>query len=141
MEETDKRLEARILLVEDDEPLADVVEARLRIEGMAPTKCASSAALAALASAPFDAVVLDVAVDGTDRNRVLSRIRARAAVHALPVVLLTPKDESLRICGPQLVTGECQTVTKPFTGQELMRKLRLSLVEHEDARPSPGVGG
>jgi DNA-binding response OmpR family regulator len=128
MEETDRRTETRILLVEDDEPLADVVEARLLIEGMLPMKCASTDALAALASSEFDAVVLDVVGDGTERTRVLSRIRARAAVHEVPVVLLTSRGSPIPGLGPRPVVARCQTVMKPFTGQELMRKLRLSLV-------------
>jgi DNA-binding response OmpR family regulator len=81
--------EPRILIAGDDELLADLVEARLRIEGMSPTTCTSGReALAILASEQFDAVILDVMLEDTDRDQLISKIRAKAATNGLPVAHL-----------------------------------------------------
>jgi DNA-binding response OmpR family regulator len=139
MAATDKRTDARILLVEDDELLACAVEARLRIEGMSPTSCATSEALVALSSAYFDAIVLDVTGDGIEQDDVLGRIRARAAMNHLPVVLLMPKQDAVDGRDRRLPVAACQTVMKPFTGQELVRKVRLSLVERRTGEGTPAT--
>jgi DNA-binding response OmpR family regulator len=131
----------RILIVEDHPLIAELVETRLRIEGMTPTKCTGGReALATLAADHFDAVILDIMMPDVDGYEVLRSIRATPVTSSLPVIFLTAKSSPADI-EKGLALGANHYITKPFSGQDLMRKLRLCLAERKHAAAeSPAAG-
>jgi len=131
----------RILIVEDHPLIAELVETRLRIEGMQPTKCPGGReALALLTSEPFDVVILDIMMPDVDGYEVLRHIRGTAETAELPVIFLTAKSTPADI-EKGLSLGANHYITKPFSGQDLMRKVRLCLDERRVAQAeSPALG-
>ena len=114
----------RILVVEDHPLIADLVETRLRIEGMAPTVCLGGReALARLASERFDVAILDVMMPDVDGHEVLRHIRRTAATATLPVIFLTARSTPADV-EAGLALGADHYLTKPFSGQELVRRVR-----------------
>jgi DNA-binding response OmpR family regulator len=125
----------RILLVEDDDTVAEVVDSYLRAAGMTVVRCAdgSSAVATALGSAP-DLVVLDVMLPGLDGYEVLRRLRDQAVT--APVIMLTAlADEDDRVRG--LEVGADDYLTKPFSPRELV--LRVKSVLRRTAPVVPAV--
>ena len=131
----------RILIVEDNSLIAELVETRLRIEGMNPTKCGGGReALAALAAEQFDAVILDIMMPDVDGYEVLRSIRSTPVTSTLPVIFLTAKSSPADV-EKGLALGANHYITKPFSGQDLMRKLRLCLAERKlSTAESPAAG-
>jgi len=131
----------RILIVEDHPLIAELVETRLRIEGMQPTKCPGGReALALLTSEPFDVVILDIMMPDVDGYEVLRHIRGTTETTDLPVIFLTAKSTPADI-EKGLSLGANHYITKPFSGQDLMRKVRLCLDERRVAQAeSPALG-
>src|SRR5881628_1301677 len=81
-----------ILIVEDHPIIAELVETRLRIEGMEPIKCpGGQEALGIIGTQPLDAVILDIMMPDVDGYEVLRHIRAQPATRHLPVIFLTAK--------------------------------------------------
>jgi DNA-binding response OmpR family regulator len=133
--------EPRVLIIGETGPLAHLLDARLRHEGMSPTTCTSSTeALAALEARRYDAVVFDVALHDAARARLLKTLRGAVAANELPVVVLTPSSSPADPSGRELVIGARETLRVPFTGDELVRKLRASLVAGDRARSAPAAG-
>ncbi len=104
----------RILVVDDDEGNRDVLARRLSREGYAVTVAADgSAALASLASASADLVLLDVMMPGMDGYEVLTRLKAQPALRSIPVVMISTLDEiaSVARC---IELGAEDYLAKPF---------------------------
>ena len=117
----------RILVVEDHPLIAELVETRLRIEGMSPVTCPNGIeALEVVAREPVDAVILDVMMPQVDGFEVLRRIRANPMTANLPVIMLTAKSTPADI-EKGLALGANYYITKPFSGLDLVRKLRMCL--------------
>ena len=117
----------RILVVEDHPLIAELVETRLRIEGMSPVTCPNGIeALEVVGKEPLDAVILDVMMPQVDGFEVLRRIRANPATATLPVIMLTAKSTPADI-EKGLALGANYYITKPFSGLDLVRKLRTCL--------------
>ena len=112
----------RILLVDDDARLAELLRGYLEPQGVALVHApGGQAGLAQLAAGGFDAVLLDVMMPGLDGLAVLRRIRD--AGHRVPVIMLTARgDESDRVVGLEL--GADDYVAKPFSPRELLARLR-----------------
>jgi two-component system response regulator QseB len=112
----------RILIVEDDILLGDALASGLRQLGQVVDWFDSGAqADAALADAPFDAVVLDLGLPGGDGMHWLGRWRGRGL--KLPVLILTARDGvDQRIAG--LDGGADDYLVKPITIDELAARLR-----------------
>ncbi|WP_407320077.1 response regulator transcription factor [Isoptericola halotolerans] len=115
----------RVLVVDDDTTVADVVVAYLQRAGMTAEHAADgSTALAAASSRPPDAVVLDLMLPGLDGLEVCRHLRADRP--GLPVVMLTARgEEDDRIAG--LETGADDYVTKPFSPRELTLRVQSVL--------------
>jgi two-component system, OmpR family, response regulator len=121
----------RILIVEDHPIIAELVETRLRIEGMEPIKCPSGReALELIGTEPLDAVILDIMMPEIDGYEVLRRIRSAPPTRHLPVIFLTAKSTPADI-EKGLAMGANYYITKPFSGLDLVRKVRVCLEERK----------
>jgi DNA-binding response OmpR family regulator len=123
----------RILIVEDHPIIAELVETRLRIEGMDPVKCPGGReALEMIGEQRFDAVILDIMMPEVDGYEVLRHIRTGPATRLLPVIFLTAKSTPADI-EKGLAMGANYYITKPFSGLDLVRKVRVCLEERKAA--------
>ncbi|PRX50055.1 DNA-binding response OmpR family regulator [Prauserella shujinwangii] len=122
----------RVLVVDDDETVRDVVRRYLEIAGFTVDVAGDGAeGLSRFAVSRPDLVVLDVMMPGLDGLEVCRRLRESSQV---PVVLLTALgEEENRIAGLQL--GADDYVTKPFSPRELA--LRVSSVLRRARMPRP----
>lgn len=124
----------RLLLVEDDPALAELLEFRFKAEGYAVsvTPDGDEALLLAREEVP-DLVVLDWMIEGTSGIEVCRRLRREKATAHVPIVMLTARGaEDDKVRG--LETGADDFVTKPFSPRELiarvgaiMRRIRPAL--------------
>jgi len=112
----------RVLLIDDDARLAELLEGYLQPQGVALVHAGGGqAGLAALAAGGFDAILLDVMMPGIDGLAVLRKLRE--AGHRIPVIMLTARgDEADRVVGLEL--GADDYVAKPFSPRELLARLR-----------------
>ena len=115
----------RVLVVDDDPTVADVVLAYLRRDGIEAAHAADG--LTALDSArrvPPDLVVLDLMLPGLDGLEVCRRLRSTG--DDLPVLVLTARDSvSERVAG--LDAGADDYLPKPFALEELLARMRALL--------------
>jgi DNA-binding response OmpR family regulator len=114
----------RVLVVDDDPVVAEVVTRYLERDGLRVEVCSDGpSALAAAARETPDLVVLDLMLPGIDGMEVCRRLRAPGPV---PVVMLTALgEEEERVLGLQL--GADDYVTKPFSPRELSLRVRSVL--------------
>ena len=120
---------ARVLIVEDDPAVRDVVEHALSREGMeTETVSDGEKALASLSAAkPFDLVVLDVMLPGMDGISVCQELRNSDSPSSdAPVVMLTARDDETSVV-VGLEVGADDYVTKPFRPRELVSRVRAHL--------------
>ncbi len=115
----------RLLVVEDDPRLQDVVVRGLREEGYAVDAVGEGeGALYMLSINPYDALVLDVMIPRVDGFEVCRRVRAGGS--PLPILMLTARDAvDDRILG--LDAGADDYLTKPFAFGELLARIRALL--------------
>lgn len=126
--------QAKLLLVEDDQALAELVEFRFKAEGyvVSRTEDGDEALLLAAEDTP-DVVILDWMIEGTSGIEVCRRLRRDKATAHVPIIMLTARGaEDDRVRG--LETGADDYVTKPFSPRELvarvnaiMRRIRPAL--------------
>ncbi len=114
----------RVLVVEDDATVAEVVMRYLEREGFeVETVGDGLVALDRARAAPPDAVILDLMLPGLDGLEVCRRLREVAPI---PVIMLTARgDESDRVLGLEL--GADDYVTKPFSPRELTARVKSVL--------------
>ncbi len=124
----------RILLVEDDPRLAEMLCEYLGQAGMRVTVAPLGAsALERLTSSEFDALVLDLMLPDMDGLEVCRRIRTRSDI---PVLMLTARGDAIdRIIGLEL--GADDYLPKPFEPRELLARLRAVLRRRGCSRESP----
>ena len=125
-----------ILLIEDEDSIADPLAAALRKEGFDVQTAASAAGgLEAFRARPPDLVLLDVMLPDGDGKDVLRAIRSSSRV---PVVMLTARGEEMdRVLGLEL--GADDYVTKPFSAAELVARMRAVLRRSEPAPSAMAV--
>lgn len=123
----------RILIVDDDPAITNVLRRGLAYEGYAVEAAASGTeALDRLREATPDAVILDVMLPGLDGFEVLRRIRATD--RQLPILMLTAKDTSAdQVAG--LEHGADDYVVKPFQFEVLLARIRALLRRREAESP------
>jgi DNA-binding response OmpR family regulator len=114
----------RVLVVEDDAEITDVLRRSLRKEGYeVQTAAEGAAALEAAADFNPDVVVLDLGLPGLDGLEVCRRLRADGDV---PILILTARSETEdRVEG--LDSGADDYLAKPFERQELLARIRALL--------------
>ena len=129
-------VKARILVVDDDPQIRDVVRIALAHAGHeVATAADGAAALARFGREVPDLVVLDIALPEMDGREVCRQIRRRGEV---PVVFLTAEgDEIDRVVGLEL--GADDYVVKPFSPRELVARVGAVLKRTQGAA-RPGVG-
>jgi two-component system phosphate regulon response regulator PhoB len=120
-------MSARILIVEDEEPLALLLRYNLEAEGYdVETVTRGDEADTRLREKPPDLVVLDWMLPGLSGIELCRRLRARPETRPLPIIMLTARgEESERIRG--LATGADDYVVKPFSVPELLARVRAIL--------------
>jgi two-component system OmpR family response regulator len=124
----------RILVIEDDPPVAGGLVRGLRVAGFAVELATDGTTGARLAVAGgVDAVLLDLMVPGLSGFEVLAALHGRAS--APPVIVLTARvelDDRLRAFG----LGAADFVPKPFWIEEIVARLRARLPGAAPARPA-----
>jgi two-component system response regulator MtrA len=119
---------ARILVVDDDTALSEMIGIVLRSEDFDPVFCADGGeALAAFQSSQPDLVLLDLMLPGKSGIEVCGEIRAESGV---PIIMLTAKSETADVVRG-LESGADDYVVKPFNPKELVARIRTRL------RPTP----
>jgi DNA-binding response OmpR family regulator len=116
---------ARILIAEDEYRIAAFLEKGLRANGFATAVVADgNAAASAARDGEFDLLILDLGLPGQDGLDALAEIRRRG--ERLPVIVLTAREAVPdRVAG--LERGADDYVTKPFSFEELLARIRVRL--------------
>ena len=118
---TDPGARGRILVVDDDASLAEMLGIVLRQEGFDSQVCArGDEALAAFRDYHPDLVLLDLMLPGLDGIDVCKEIRAESGV---PIVMLTAKGDTLDVV-VGLESGADDYIVKPFKPKELVARIR-----------------
>ncbi|HXV32931.1 MAG TPA: response regulator transcription factor [Gaiellaceae bacterium] len=125
----------RVLVVDDEPAIRDVVGYALRREGFEVQEAADGdTALASARGEPFDVIVLDLMLPKLSGTEVCRALRAESDV---PILILTAKDEEVdRVLGLEL--GADDYVTKPFSAAELVSRVRAILRRRELDRRAAG---
>ncbi|BDZ42906.1 DNA-binding response regulator [Paraoerskovia sediminicola] len=117
-------MKQRVLVVDDDAALSEMIGIVLRSEGFEPAFCADGdQALEAFRSAQPDLVLLDLMLPGKDGTEVCRAIRAESGV---PVIMLTAKTDTVDVV-VGLESGADDYVSKPFKPKELVARIRTRL--------------
>ncbi len=120
-------LAAKVLVVEDEEPLADLLRYNLEAAGYNVVHAASGedAEVLVTEEAP-DLVILDWMLPSASGIEICRRLRARSDTRQVPIIMLTARsEESDRVRG--LSTGADDYVVKPFSLPELMARVKALL--------------
>lgn len=115
----------RLLVVEDEDPIRELVSTALRFRGFDVTPVDSGReALASARNTPFDLLVLDVNLPDLDGFEVCRKLRADG--NQVPVVFLTARDDpsDLRV---GFTGGGDDYITKPFSLEELVLRIEAVL--------------
>jgi two-component system, OmpR family, response regulator RegX3 len=136
-------MSGRVLVVDDDPGVLDIVAYALESEGFQVERSGNGeGALFAAGARDFDVIVLDVMLPDLSGTEVCRRLREDG--NTVPVVMLTAKDAEIdRVLGLEL--GADDYVTKPFSKAELVSRVRAILRRRElDTAAAPGarqIGG
>jgi DNA-binding response OmpR family regulator len=117
----------RVLVVEDDRDIAELVERYLQKAGFATELTASGRdALKVLAERPPDVLILDLMLPHVDGLEICRVARGSPRTAAMPIIMLTARgDESERIVGLEI--GADDYMAKPFSPNELVARVRALL--------------
>ncbi len=125
----------RVLIVEDDDAMRDMVGYALAEEGLEVEAVADGESALEIfsSSGPFDVVILDVMLPGIDGVSVCKELTSASDV---PVVMLTARDDETSVV-VGLEVGADDYITKPFSHRELVSRIRATLRRRRiDARAS-----
>ena len=117
-------MKGAILVVEDEQAIADLVRAYLKRDGFGVVWAPSGEqALEEISRHPLRLVVLDIGLPGIDGFEVCRRLRARTDV---PILILSARDDEVdRVAG--LEAGADDYVVKPFSPRELVARVKAIL--------------
>lgn len=117
-------MSAKIYVVEDEKPIADIIQFNLEKEGYS-VECIhdGSEAIQKALSSPPDLMLLDLMLPGADGIEVCRQVRQR---YQFPIIMLTAKDSELdKVLGLEM--GADDYVTKPFSNRELLARIKANL--------------
>ena len=119
----------RVLVVDDDQALSEMLGIVLRGEGFDPVFCGDGAqALTVFRTTKPDVVLLDLMLPGRDGIDVCRAIRAESGV---PIVMLTARTDTVDVV-LGLESGADDYIMKPFKPKELVARVRARLRRNED---------
>ena len=128
----------RILVVEDDKNILDLILMRLGIAGYGASLARDGAeALESIRLSRPDAVILDIGLPKLDGLDVLRQLRAKSTTAALPILVLTARNSPEDV-KTALALGAHDFMTKPFDHAQLLA--RLSRLLRARSKP-PQAGG
>jgi DNA-binding response OmpR family regulator len=127
----------KVLIVEDEKEIRDLLAHYLRKEGFAPILAADGeAALPAARKEKPDLILLDILLPKADGLEVLRAVRSDAILARTPVVMLTAKgDETDRVIGLEL--GADDYIPKPFSPREVVARIKAILRRIREAPGEP----
>lgn len=126
---------SRVLVVEDDKDIADLIVHYLQRAGHVVDRVASGAlVMPRVTSVPPDLVILDLMLPGMDGMQVCTALRRNPATAAIPIIMLTARgEEADRVAG--LEVGADDYVTKPFSPRELVARVAALLRRAQRSAP------
>ena len=118
----------RVLVVEDEANIREMIALNLRLAGMEAVEAESAeAALPLLEKKPgCDAAILDVMLPGEDGFSILKKLRNTPSLHRLPIIMVTAKSSELDTVRG-LDCGADDYISKPFGIMEFLSRVRASL--------------
>jgi two-component system response regulator RegX3 len=131
-------MKARVLIVEDEKELAELIQMYLQKEGIDSDIVGDAeSALTSLSRAAYDLLVLDINLPRMDGFELLQRIRPRTSI---PVIIVSARDADEDII-MGLGVGADEFVTKPFAPRVLAARIRALLRRsRSDSRHSISFG-
>jgi two-component system response regulator MtrA len=125
-------MKGRVLVVDDDTALAEMLGIVLRGEGFEPVFCADGErAMGAFRESRPDLVLLDLMLPGKDGIEVCREIRGESGV---PIVMLTAKGDTVDVV-LGLESGADDYIVKPFKPKELVARIRARIRRTDEPRP------
>src|SRR6478609_2307593 len=125
-------MKGRVLVVDDDTALSEMIGIVLRSEGFEPVFCADGdEALEIFRASQPDLVLLDLMLPGKDGTEVCRLIRAESGV---PIVMLTAKADTVDVV-LGLESGADDYIAKPFKPKELIARVRARLRRSDEPAP------
>ncbi len=130
---------ARVLVVEDESAIAELISINLRHHGMLPVLAADGVeAQKQMDEALPDVILLDWMLPGQSGLELARRWRADSRTKTIPILMLTARgDEPDKIAG--LDAGADDYITKPFSTQELLARIRAVLRRRAPEQASDAV--
>jgi two-component system response regulator MtrA len=123
----------RVLVVDDDAALSEMLGIVLRGEGFEPVFCADGAqAVQAFRDSRPDIVLLDLMLPGMDGIDICRAIRQDSGV---PIVMLTARGDTVDVV-VGLEAGADDYIVKPFKPKELVARIRARVRRHDDSASS-----
>lgn len=123
-------MERKILVVDDEKPIADILQFNLRKEGY-DVYCAydGNRALEMVEEIMPDLILLDIMLPQKDGMEVCREIRKK---HEIPIIMLTAKDSEIdKVLGLEL--GADDYVTKPFSTRELIARVKANIRRNQQS--------
>ncbi|MGD6793894.1 response regulator YycF [Metabacillus indicus] len=117
-------MEKKILVVDDEKPIADILQFNLKKEGY-DVFCAydGNEALEMVEEVHPDLILLDIMLPNKDGMEVCREVRKK---YEIPIIMLTAKDSEIdKVLGLEL--GADDYVTKPFSTRELLARVKANL--------------
>lgn len=127
-------MEKKILVVDDEKPIADILQFNLRKEGY-DVYCAYDGieALKMVDEIQPDLILLDIMLPLKDGMEVCREVRKK---YEMPIIMLTAKDSEIdKVLGLEL--GADDYVTKPFGTRELIARVKANLRRHQQVLSQP----
>ncbi|MBL0885841.1 MtrAB system response regulator MtrA [Myceligenerans indicum] len=125
-------MKSRVLVVDDDTALAEMIGIVLRGEGIEPIFCTDGDDAMSMARMHQpDLILLDVMLPGKDGVQVCREVRAESGV---PIIMLTAKSDTVDVV-LGLESGADDYISKPFKPKELIARVKARLRRTEDPGP------
>ncbi len=130
---------ARILIVDDEEDIVELVRYNLNREGFSTTSANSGeAALKQVKNDPPDLIVLDLMLPGVDGLEVARRLKSDSNLRNIPIVMLTAKGEEADVV-TGLELGADDYIIKPFSPKIMIARIKTVLRRQNEPEQNDDV--